>query len=415
MIGGLNKRDKSVTIVGAGVSGLLMAAVLDQAGYEVTLIEKSKTPGGLIQTTRTEFGIAESAAHSVLATPLVKNFFSEVGCELVAVQKTGRSKFILRDGRFRRFPLSPTEAFGFFLRLAFTKQAKSPKLKDDASLREWAELFLGKAATRYLIHPMVTGIYGATPDELAVRAAFPRAWEKGIRGLFSGPKGEMSAPRYGMTSFIDAMTVRLRDRLQSRFRLGEEVTRLPDVANLVLTTPTDVTARLIRSVDPASADALERVRYSSLVSATVFVSKAHLRTVPQGTGVLFPPVENRKVLGILYNSSAFPERVTDPGGTASFTVILGGSSEPGLIQAPDSEILDRIQDEFADLYGLSDRPLLTRIHRWPRAIPQYGPDLLRAWAALEKGFCSRPGRVFFGNASGEVSLRGMIETASRLG
>ena len=45
------------------------------------------------------------------------------------------------------------------------------------------------------------------------------------------------------------------------------------------------------------------------------------------------------------------------------------------------------------------------IHRWDRAIPVYGPRLEAAWAAARAGWCAIPGRLIFGNHSGQVSLR----------
>ena len=62
------------------------------------------------------------------------------------------------------------------------------------------------------------------------------------------------------------------------------------------------------------------------------------------------------------------------------------------------------------LFGLKhSAPLELTIHRWPRAIPRYDARLENAWTEARRGWCSQPGRVIFGNYSGQVSLRGMIE------
>src|ERR1043166_4244788 len=91
MIGTLDKAKREVTVVGAGISGMLAAYALDKKGYEVTLVEERAHAGGLIQTRRTEYGIAESAAHSLLATPQVVAFCEELGVELAEIRKDSRA------------------------------------------------------------------------------------------------------------------------------------------------------------------------------------------------------------------------------------------------------------------------------------------------------------------------------------
>jgi hypothetical protein len=54
------------------------------------------------------------------------------------------------------------------------------------------------------------------------------------------------------------------------------------------------------------------------------------------------------------------------------------------------------------------------VRRWERAIPLYGDELRAARDAATAGWCSQPGRLLFGNYTGEVSIRGMIERVSKL-
>ena len=51
LIGTLDRRYREVTIVGAGIAGMLAAYALDKRGYCVTLLEENQRAGGLIQTT----------------------------------------------------------------------------------------------------------------------------------------------------------------------------------------------------------------------------------------------------------------------------------------------------------------------------------------------------------------------------
>src|SRR6185295_2323816 len=103
MIGTLDPTKKDVTIVGAGIAGMLLANQLDQLGYEVTLLEASARAGGLLATEKTQFGIAESGPHSLLVTPEVEKQFDELRVPLVPVRE--KARYVFRGGKLRKFPL----------------------------------------------------------------------------------------------------------------------------------------------------------------------------------------------------------------------------------------------------------------------------------------------------------------------
>ncbi|HEX8290247.1 MAG TPA: FAD-dependent oxidoreductase, partial [Pyrinomonadaceae bacterium] len=105
MIGTLDETRREATIVGAGIAGMLAAYALDKKGYEVTLLEERGEAGGLIQTVHTEYGMAERAAHSLLASGPVMEFCQDLGVELAEVRPDSRARFVVRDGRLRKFPL----------------------------------------------------------------------------------------------------------------------------------------------------------------------------------------------------------------------------------------------------------------------------------------------------------------------
>ena len=167
MIGNLDQRYREVTVVGAGIAGMLAAYALDQRGHRVTLIEQKRRAGGLINTTNTEYGIAESAAHSLVATGPVRALCRDLGVDLITPRKESRAKFIMRNGRLVRFPLNLREAFNLAGHVAFNKSTGFANEKVDS----WARRHLGNSATDYLLTPFVRGIYGVQPGELGLAAA----------------------------------------------------------------------------------------------------------------------------------------------------------------------------------------------------------------------------------------------------
>jgi protoporphyrinogen/coproporphyrinogen III oxidase len=421
MIGTLNSSCKEATVVGAGISGMLAAYALDRSGYRVTLIEEGHRAGGLIQTRNTAYGIAESAAHSLVVSEEVSQLCRELGVELVEPRKEAKAKYIVRDGQLRRFPLTLGEALDTVVHAAFSRAASLHR----ANLDVWGRRHLGNAALEYLVTPFVRGVHGVQPSELGVATAFPsldlpagktllgamltRSRKRGSKKQ----KQRRAAPRYGMGDLAAGLEHCLEKRLGPRFRKGEKVQHMPDAANVILATPAPASARLLRSVSSTLADKLAAVRYTPIVSVTVFVDR-HAFTRPiHGVGVLMPSREQTKSLGILFNSSSFAYRVSDESRFASFTVMMGGTAQPHWLKASDDEIRQAIKLELWNVLGIRE-PLDVTIHRWPAALPQYSVDLHDVWDYARQSWCATPGRILFGNYTGQISVRGMIESAARL-
>lgn len=426
MIGSFDETRREVTIIGAGIAGMVAAYALDKKGYRVTLMEKSERAGGLISTKRNEYGMAEAAAHSFLATPVVEEFCHDLGVELTEIRKTARARFILRDGKLRKFPLSIVEAAR-----TFSRALSSRSLPDAASLNleAWADRHLGRAALDYVLTPFVGGIYGAQPSELGVAAAFPELivpqgstligalLKKSLNGNSNGnghnPKSKkrMVAPKEGMGALLARLSERLEQRLGDRLQLGVDVENIPDAPNLMIAAPAHGAAKLLAHASPSLSAQLLKIRYTPLLSVTAFVRRDSFTKPLEGTGVLIPQREGRKSLGILFNSSSFEGRVKDEARHASFTLMFGGSAHSEWPRRSDEEIARAVTSELEEILGIKGEPLHLVINRWPRAIPQYSVELPEIWQHARATWCSKPGRLLFGNYTGQVSLRGMIETA----
>ena len=422
MIGTLNQNDPNVTVVGAGIAGLLAAYYLDRRGLNVSLLEKKERAGGLVNTRRTEQGIAESAAHSLIATDTVVELCTDLGVELVAPKKEARAKYIVRRGKLSRFPLGPLEVANTLYRAAFVRA----DVGAEQTLEGWARNHLGEAAHDYLLTPFVRGIYGVQPAELGVSASYPSLAVPDGKTLFGSlvtkrkqrnakPKENKQrvAPRFGMGDLVAKLEQRLERRLGPRFRKDAEVTELPTAGNVIVSTPAGAAARLIEVESPELANKLRSVRYTPIISVTVFVDRSAFTRQVEGVGVLMPACEDRQCLGILFNSSSFQDRVTDESRFASFTVMMGGTAQPEWLLATDENVKEAIEGELKSLLGITRIERLV-IHRWPAALPQYGSDLPAVWQFARDTWCATPGRILFGNYTGQISLRGMIESSAKL-
>jgi oxygen-dependent protoporphyrinogen oxidase len=414
MIGKLDSSIREATVVGAGISGLLIAYHLKKNGYRVKIYDAATRPGGLIETRNTPFGPAETAAHSLMVEAPLRELFTELGVELAPVNEDSRARYIYRNGKMRKMPLSFREILSTLVR--FLSRPTHPIDPASATLADWARSFLGEPVLRFLLAPFVTGVYAATPEELKLALAFPGLVPADPRrslfwnlffGRKKGPKKErprMMAPKGGMEAVVRSLARALGPDLQTRVRIES----LPDVPNLVLALPPPELARLLRSSDPEAAAALEKVAASPLITITAFAqSKDFSKGPPRGVGVLIPRNEGLRLLGVLFNSSSFPDRGVNPE-VVSLTLMLGGTTDPEALHLSDREISGLVSQELRSLFGLRSPPLHLEITRWKAAIPLYSESLDRARKALLSGFCANRGRVVFTNYSKEVSIRGLI-------
>jgi oxygen-dependent protoporphyrinogen oxidase len=398
------------------VSGLLAAYTLKKKGYRVRILEQSTRAGGLIETKSSIHGPIETAAHSLMVNPEISALLQELGVELSEVHPKSSARYIYRKGKMRKFPLTFLETIRTLIRI-FSKPSR-PIDPGSASLAEWCRTYAGDAVLKYLLAPFVTGVFAASPEELLLSAAFPRLMpgnpEKSLIGnLFSKRKPggtqrskppRMMAPRLGMADLVE----KLKTRLGPEIEYGKKIDLLPPDSNLVLSIPAPELASLIESQDPGSARELRGIEYSPLITCTVFIrGDSFTSHPPRGVGVLVPRGEGLRILGVLFNSSAFPDRTKNPG-IHSYTVMLGGTSDPAALTLSDLELREIIENDLETLFRLRGPAEAIEITRWKRAIPVYSKQVQVARQALEKGLCKNPGTVVFTNYSKEVSIRGMI-------
>lgn len=319
-------------------------------------------------------------------------------------------------------PLGPVEIFS-----TLSNFFKTPEISgelSDLTLEQWGEAYLGKPAVQYLLNPFVTGVFACSAADLSAQMTFPRLVpaQKGIslmqhfRQLKKAepkPKSKMMTLEGGLQSLTDALAAKLKNEIRLNTPVDSIAAYLTQ-GNLILTTPAEVTSRLLENLDPKASALLDQVRYSPLVTATVFFDRKNFRSKPpRGVGFLIPRTEPFRLLGCLFNSSAFEGRVSEKE-TVSVTAMIGGTADPHAIHLNDAEIQNIIEAELQQLLDLRGVAKSIYIARWPRAIPIFNRSLQFARDALSRGFCSNAGRVVFCNYSEEVSIRGMIESVCQL-
>lgn len=416
MLGGIEPSFKEATIIGGGIAGMIAAYRLGDAGYEVSLHEKAPWLGGMLGSTQFPYGLVEKAAHSIRASKAVQKFCADIGVELVEEHGSGKS-YIWRGGEFRRMPL----AFGELLTL-ITRALTQPAPGKPETLESFGQRHMGQAAVDYLLTPMCFGIYGARPAELEVPLAFPRfrlhkgqpLFSRTIYRRFKGKgRSPMMAPKNGMADIVAKLAEQIDKMPNVQVHVGGEVEFLTSTINRIVTVPAYEAAKLLEEEDTLTSGLLRDVTYVPLISATVFVEREAMRRFPGGVGVLVPERENIPVLGVLFNSASFENRISDSG-LESLTLIMGGTPHPEMLNLDDAAIEAHVMESMEKLFGLARAPLKIHINRWPRAIPLYNSHLALTQQRAREGWCALLGNMLFGNYTGQVSLRGLIESSQAL-
>src|SRR5262245_51892771 len=94
----------TITVVGAGFSGLTTAYFLTKQNLKARIIEKTDRAGGLIKTVHTQHGLIETAANGLLNSRQLEAMCADIAAPLIPTRSEGRKRFIFR-GKPKQVPL----------------------------------------------------------------------------------------------------------------------------------------------------------------------------------------------------------------------------------------------------------------------------------------------------------------------
>lgn len=446
--------DADVIVVGGGISGLASAWGLERHGARVLLLERAARVGGCIGTTIERGCLLESGPNSALETsPLVGSLCDELGIagERIFAQPAARNRYILRQGKLTALPLSPgalltTSLFsgGAKWRLFCEPFIRRGARDVEESVAAFVRRRLGAEILEYAINPFVGGVYAGTPETLSVSAAFPRLLELEqrygslIRGqLFGGrarsrdtEKSLQSAPMFafrgGMQTLPDAIarqlarielntgavSVSFRDNCCVVAVTAASGNRELRARAVVLAVPAYAAAVLVSPFAPKCAVALDAIPYPPVTVVLSAYRRNAIAHPLDGFGMLIPACERMQTLGMIFSSTLFENRT--PGDLVLLTTFVGGMRQPALARIDDGQVKALVQKQHAAILGASAPPELVRVHRWPRAIPQYTLGHRARVAEVEETERMFPGLFFCANFRDGIAIGDCIGSANRV-
>jgi oxygen-dependent protoporphyrinogen oxidase len=387
-----------VAVIGGGIGGLVAARALVRAGVDAHLFEAAERAGGVVTTTAVDGYVREHAASSFLGGPPDGAYAlcGELGVAVDKASPRARSRWIYLDGKLRALPHSP---FGLVTSDLLTWRGKLALLGEpfraagkgnDESVHAFAARRFGAEAARAIFAPFVTGIYAANAHDISLPAGFPRlasldAHGGMVRGMVAQmvrgrrdrraktPRG-MWAPRGGVGALAAALAADLGDRVQ----LSAPVARIePEAAGVrlagtrwdgaVLAMPAEDAAALVSSSDLASRLAGFHRAPMALVYLG-FPTEAVPRA-SDGFGFLVAQGEDVRVLGVVFESTVWPDRA--PAGHVLLRCIFGGGRDPEAAQLDDAALGAQALRDVGAVLGVTAAPTHTSFVRWKRGVAQY--------------------------------------------
>lgn len=390
-----------VVVIGGGISGLTAALGLVEAGFSVKLYEEKDAVGGLIGTCRSEFGISESAANGILNSKIVEDLCRRLGVSLVGTLPSARSRYVYVGNKARRWPFTLVESFSFFSKLLWYRIRGKDRIAPTSgeTVSGWPTRWFGPWVDEKLLGPALLGIYASRSRELSASLVLgplfgrPKHPKPSLRGTVA-PLGGMGALIRALEEKTRALGVEIFTGSTYRWELWEDG-KTPHV----LATSAAQAARVTKAVFPVLSKGLEQIRMVPVISATLFFSKGD--TALKGFGCLFSESERTNSLGVLVPTCIFPGRSS----VSSETWILGGAVKPEAIELSEAEILKKILEDRARLFGKKSQPLFQNIFIWKEALPIYDLYLESFLSELQL-----PANLFLtGNYLGKIGIAGLLE------
>lgn len=456
-----------IVVIGAGISGLVVAWRLKQRGIPVLLREACERVGGCISTQSRVLESGEwrweEGPNSFTPTPALLQVIAELGLgEDLLLADPKLPRFIYWDGYLEPVPLTPTQALGSRLLtlggklralrgiLGFVLPPQAP----EETVREFFTRHLGSQVFQRLVQPFVSGVYAGDPEHLSAQAAFRRfvSLEQTYGGLLAGslkaPRGKVSPSpiptrrgqlgnfRLGMAQLPQALAQQLHPELvcgwevkqieplepsqisgekgyQIHFHTPSGLQTL-EASQVVLTTPAYIAAQVLPD-NPKVQEALMQIPYPPVAVVALGYPETALPQPLRGFGHLIPRAEAERQglrsLGTIWLSSLFPGRA--PQGYHLLLTFVGGATDPDILHLTPQERAALVHRDLTQiLLTRPTDPIVLGEKLWPQAIPQYTLGHEQRWQQIQQQL--PPGIHLCTNAKDGVSLGDCVQRAEHL-
>ena len=459
--------NRRIIIVGGGISGLAAANRLlelsreHNLNLEIFLLEASQRLGGSISTERIGDFLVEGGPDSFISEkPWALQLCERLGLSsrLISTHTTRQNVFVVHGGRLEPLPegfllMAPTRLWPLIQSPLFSWRGKfrmalelflpRESAEADESLAAFVRRRFGQEVLERVAQPLIGGIYAGDPEKLSLAATMPRFLEMErsrrsvIWAMWQGQRRRTrngfseSGARWslflslagGMQELVDKIATRLPN---GTVHFGTQTIGLAwnarrknwiattnreealEADGVILATPAYAAAAVVSSVAPQLAHDLKEIPYCSTATVSLAYHEGELPRDLNGFGFVAPAVESRKIMACTFSSLKYSGRA--PEGFLLLRAFVGGALQPLLYEQDDRALESSVRQELKDLLGVKAEPIFCRIHRHPRAMPQYHVGHLERVRRIEDHLKKLPGLALAGNGYRGVGMADCIRS-----
>lgn len=447
---------KRVIVIGGGISGLSTAFWLKQKGIDVRVLERSSRGGGLIRSEKVDGFLMDHAANCVFNYLPEVNFLCQtlgLNSSQVLRQEVARKRYLVKNGiptpvpmKMKDFITSDLWSLKGKLRLLlepFIPRAENP---DEETVSQFITRRFGREIFERSIEPYVAGTLSGDAEKSCVRSTFEQfskmedkygsiikgAIARKLKGVRTSCAAQVFSFRDGMEelpaalisylgdSFLNNCLVSNLDRVGRQWavkaeRGGVEETFHAD--SVIIAAPAWAAASMVEPLSYNLSMLLGGIEYSRMASIFFGFDRKDVEHKLDGIGCLVPKVERGfNTLGSLWSSTLFEGR--SPHGKVLFTNYMGGMRNRDILNWSDGDMISSSFDDLRRTVGIRNMPVMTRLVRHERALPQYNLGHQMFLERLEEELNLLPGLHITGNFMKGVSVRACIsqgrETAHKV-
>jgi len=439
---------KRLLIIGGGITGLSAAweASRRAPDLSITLIEQDKNVGGKIRTDLVDGFVLEAGPDSFLTTrPEVLRLCEDMGIADGLIPRTPRKigSFIMHNHVL--FPLP--QGFSGMVPMDTAALAASPLLSEagkrralerpdlqertggeDESIASFMINNFGDEAYQLLIEPLVGGIHAADASLLSRDAILPKPGSAAGQGR-AAASGKPERPPFlsfpsGTADLIRALEDRLKgvtilrgtrvERVRRRgagFQVEVSGRGRHEADALIVTTPAHETARLLAPLDSVLHEMLGSIQFASTAVIHLAYRRADVQHPLDGYGYLIPGVEQSDVVACTWSSQKWEGRA--PSDHVLLRLMAGRFGRRDVLSRPDEELFELAREELSATLGISAAPVLQRLHRWDKGMPQYTVGHLDRTLAIFERVRAFPGLFLAGSSYEGVGIPQCVESGAR--
>ncbi|MBK9144091.1 MAG: protoporphyrinogen oxidase [Candidatus Melainabacteria bacterium] len=449
---------KKVAVLGAGITGLAAAhrMLAGPDSIELKVFESSDRAGGVIDTFRDESGtVYEGGPDSFFnAKPEALELCRELGLEseLIGLSEANRRSLVAHRGRLHPLPegfvmLAPSRIGPYLDTPLISPLGKARCLMElalprrltpgDESVSDFVVRRFGREMLTNVVEPMVGGIYVGDVERLSARAAIPQFVEMErehgsvIRALMkSRGNGSTAGARYGLFSSLKGGMGRLVDRLvetigSQRIAFGKEIgavfrrdsrwslldasgAELGSFDAVIGCLPAQVSASLFSEVDRDLSEALSEIQAASSVVINLVFPAGSIESKVEGFGFVIPHNEVRSIIACSFTSNKFPERYGED--VHVLRAFLGGVRNEGVVEKSDDDLVALALGDLRDYLGISESPLISRVRRYRKSMPQYLVGHQERVERIERALAGLPGLFLAGSSYRGVGISDCVRS-----